>query len=157
MKYYDQISKSYNELHGQEQLNKLRIIKENLDIRKDNLLLDVGCGTGISSQFDCNVISLDPSIQLLNFNKNKNKFLGIAEKLPFKDNTFDIVVSMTAIHNFKDIEKSLKEMKRVGKGEFVFSILKKSDKFNKIEKLIKKHFKINKLIEEEKDVIFFCD
>jgi len=157
MGFYNEAAEGYDELHGQEQLNKLSIIKDNLDIKKEDMLLDVGCGTGISSEFDCKVIGIDLSLPLLKLNKNKDKFAGTAEMLPFRDDIFDIVVSMTAIHNFKDIEKSLKEMKRVGKGEFVFSILKKSDKFNKIEKLIKKHFKINKLIEEEKDVIFFCD
>jgi len=157
MNFYNQISKGYDELHKEEQLNKLNIIKKNIQINKNDLLLDVGCGTGISSQFDCKVIGLDPSIKLLNLNKNKNKILASAESIPFEDNHFDIVISITAIHNFNNIEKAIKEIKRVGKDKFVFSILKKSIKLNEIENLIKNNFKINKIIEEDKDIIFFCN
>lgn len=154
MSFYNQISKGYDELYGEEQFKKLDIIKNNLDIKKNDLLLDVGCGTGISSQFNCKVIGLDPSIKLLKF-KNKAKINSVAEKLPFKDNIFDFIISITAIHNFQDIEKSFKEIKRVGKNKFVFSILKKSKKFDEIENLIKKYFNIEEIIEEDKDAIFF--
>ena len=155
MSFYNQISKGYYELYGEEQFKKLAIIKNNLDIKKNDLLLDVGCGTGISSQFDCKVVGLDPSIKLLNY-KNKAKINSIAEKLPFKDNIFDFVISITAIHNFNDIEKSFKEIKRVGRNKFVFSILRNSKKFDEIENLIKKYFNIKEIIEEDKDTIFFA-
>ena len=155
MNYYNKISKGYNKLHKEEQLKKLNIIKNNIKIKKSDLLLDVGCGTGISSKFGCKVIGIDPSAELLKLNKNKNKFLGNAEKLPFKSNVFDFVISVTAVHNFKDIERALKEIKRVGKNNFVFSILKRSNKFDEIKKSIKKHFKIEKEIEEDKDIIFY--
>ena len=156
MQYYDSIAKYYNELHEEEQTGKLSIIKNKIKINKKTKILDVGCGTGISSNFDCFVIGVDPSMGLLRQNKNSRKLLGIAESLPFKDKSFDYVVSVTAIHNFKDIRKALAEIKRVGKKNFVFSVLKKTKKFNYIRKLIEKNFKINKIVEEEKDIIFFC-
>jgi len=156
MEFYNQTAKGYDELHSQEQLAKLTIIKDNLEIKSNDLLLDVGCGTGISSQFDCNVIGIDLSLPLLKLNKNNKKIQSAAERLPFKDNIFDCVVSVTSIHNFEDIESSLKEIKRVGRNKFVFSILKKTNHFIEIENLIKKYFKIDKVIEEEKDMIFFC-
>jgi len=156
MAYYDVIAKGYNELHSEEQLNKLSIIKENIKINKNTRILDVGCGTGISSGFECFAAGIDSSIGLLRQNKNNKKILGVAESLPFKDNSFDYVISITAIHNFKNIKKSIKEMKRVGKKDFVFSVLKKSGKFDYIKKMIEENFKIGKAVEEEKDVIFFC-
>jgi len=156
MNYYNKISEGYDELHKEEQLKKLSIIKNNLKIKKSDLLLDVGCGTGISSQFDCKVIGIDPSTGLLKRNKNKNKILAKAEYLPFKSNTFDFVISVTALHNFNNFEKSLKEIKRVGKSNFIFSILKRSSKLNRIKKEIKNNFKIKKTIKEEKDIIFFA-
>ena len=156
MTYYNRISRGYDELYKEEQLKKLSIIKKNIKINKNYLLLDVGCGTGVSSQFNCKVVGIDNSIELLRLNKNKNKILGNAESLPFKDNIFDAVVSITALHNFENIEKALKEMKRAGKKKFVFSVLKKSRKIKQIKKLIEKYFKINKVVEEEKDVLFFA-
>ncbi len=154
MNFYNQTSKGYNELYAEEQLKKLNIIKDNIKINKTDLLLDVGCGTGISSQFDCKVVGVDTSFQLLKQN-DMLRVNSFAENLPFKNNVFDFVVSLTAIHNFKNIEKSLKEIKRVGRKQFVFTILKRSKKFNEIEKTIEKHFKIKKTIEEDKDLVFF--
>ena len=153
MTYYDDISPGYNELHKEEQLNKLRIIKENLEINKSDRLLDVGCGTGFSLEyFDCDSTGLEPSKEMTR--DNKKIIIGKAENLPFENNSFDIVISVTAIHNFNDIEKGLKEIKRVGKNKFALSVLKKSKSFELIKKLIYEIFKIKKEIKEEKDIVF---
>ena len=85
MAYYDSIAKGYNELHKEEQINKLDIIKKNIRISKRTRLLDVGCGTGLSSEFDCFVVSIDPSIKLLKQNKNDKKLLSVTEMLPLKN------------------------------------------------------------------------
>lgn len=153
---YDKIAKGYDELYKEEQLAKLSIIKSNINVSKNKKLLDVGCGTGISSQFGCFTVGIDPSIELLSQNKNRNKLLGFAEQLPFKDSSFDYVISITALHNFKNIKKAIGEISRVGKEFFVFSVLKKSRKFSYIQIIIGKSFKINSIHEESKDVIFFC-
>lgn len=155
MPYYDSIAGSYNELHGEEQLNKLAIIKKNIKTGKKTKILDVGCGTGISSDFGCFAVGIDPSSGLLKYNHHL-KILGAAESLPFKDNSFDYVISVTSLHNFKDILQSISEIRRVGKKKFVFSVLKKSGKFDAIRLAIGSNFKISKEIEEEKDKIFVC-
>lgn len=156
MLHYNEIAEGYNELYEQEQCRKLSIIKDKIVIDRFTSILDVGCGTGISSQFDCNVVGIDPSTGLLNQNNNNNKLLGIAEQLPFKDSLFDYVISITSIHNFKNIKKSLNEMKRVGKDKCIFSVLKRTKKFDFIKNLVNFFFEVNNIIEEEKDVIFFC-
>jgi len=157
MGYYNEIAKGYEELHGTEQKFKLEIIKKYIKPKKNELLLDVGCGTGISSEFDCKVIGVDPSNGLINENKNKNKVLANGENLPFSTKKFDYVVSITSLHNFQDIKKGIIEIKRVGKKMFVFSILKKSNKFLMIEKEIKKHFLIKKKLDADKDLAYLCN
>ena len=152
---YDSMAGSYNELHGKEQLNKISIIKNNIKTGKKTRILDVGCGTGISSDFGCFVVGIDPSLGLLKYNRHL-KILGTAEALPFKSNSFDYVVAVTSIHNFNDITRSINEMKRVGKKNFIFSVLKKTKKFDAIRKAIENNFKISEEIEEEKDRIFVC-
>ena len=155
MDFYRLISKGYNELYGEEQKVKLNIIKENLDIKSTDLLLDVGCGTGISD-FDCKVLGIDPSVELLKQNLERQTVLAKAENIPFKDRSFDKVISVTAMHNFDNIEKSMEEIRRVGKKDFAFSILKKSSKFDFIEKEIKENFNIKKIIDGKKDWVFIC-
>src|SRR3989344_186203 len=146
MKYYNQISKGYNELYGQEQLEKVKIIKQY--IKPKGLLLDIGAGTGIcTTEFHqtCNCIALDPSEELLNQYKG-NKIIGKAEQLPFKNKVFDTIISITALHH-SDIKKSLQEIKRVAKpnAQIAITILNKSN--IKIKNYKKK-------IETEKDTIY---
>src|SRR3989338_3843018 len=158
MDFYKLISKGYDGLYGEEQKVKHDIIKANLNIKNGDLLLDVGCGTG--SSFNCRVIGIDPSMELLqqsqnNNNKNSynafNKILAKAENIPFKDNAFDKVISVTSIHNFDDFEKGILEIKRVGKRDFAFSILKKAKNFEPIQSEIKNNFSIEKLINAKQD------
>ena len=155
MDFYNQIAKGYDGLYLEEQSSKLSIIKSSIETGNNTKILDVGCGSGISSQFECRVVGVDPSIELIKQNP-KPKIIGIAEMLPFKNNSFDYVISVTSIHNFKNIKKSIGEIKRVGKENFVFSVLKKSVKFDLINELIQKSFIIEKVVDGGKDVIYFC-
>ncbi len=187
MNYYDSISSGYDELHSEEQLKKLAIVKQNIKPKKNDKLLDVGCGTGISSDWDCIVYAVDPSQGLLRIfkdrikkedkqNKNKKNDAGFekdikknqnkifikqacAEELPFKDNEFDYILSLTAIQNFDDIKQGLKEMKRVGKKKFALSFLKRSERKEYILELVE-HIFVNfniTQIEEDKDIILIID
>ncbi len=159
MTYYDEIAKTYNELHKEEQMKKLKIILDEDLISSSDKLLDVGCGTGFSlDYFDViESVGIDPAEKLIEQYAGKNKALvGCAENLPFENDFFDVVISITAIQNFEDIQKGLKEIKRVGKNKFGLTFLKRSIKSQLIEKLIRKtfsEFEI-KIIEEDKDLIF---
>ncbi len=161
--YYDEIASGYEELHREEQEGKVALVKKELKITQEMLLLDVGCGTGITSNFPCNVVGIDPAEKLLErfqapLAKHTEVVLGQAEDLPFPAEQFDVVVSITAIQNFEGIEQGIKEMHRVGKKDcqYALSFLKKSEKREMILKMIKKYFKITKEIEEEKDTILIC-
>ena len=156
MEYYDEISEGYDELHREGQLKKLALIKQYIKPKKTDTLLDIGCGSGLSSDWDCKVVGLDPSLSLLEKNP-KIKVFGSGEQLPFKDKSFDYVVCVTALHNFEDVEKGLKEIKRVAKGQVVISLLKKSQEFSRIKELIPEYFNIINEIDEVMDVIYIME
>jgi len=167
MEYYNEIAEGYDELYKKEQLEKLELIKSLLKqlkirLRKDYELLDVGCGTGISTHFwgytNADRIGIDPAEKLIKIAQHdleSQYFIEKAENIPFDDNSFDLVTSITAIQNFQNIEKALKEINRVAKKIIILTFLKKSPKQQQIIKLIKNNFK-NILLqtEQEKDLIF---
>ncbi|MBW3003264.1 class I SAM-dependent methyltransferase [Candidatus Woesearchaeota archaeon] len=159
MTYYDEISSGYNELHRDEQVKKIKLIKKELNVEKKHKLLDIGCGSGIAFEFfDCKLFGIDPSLELIKqipVGKIITKAAS-AERIPFPDMYFDIIISVTAIQNFEDLDRGLTEIKRVAKpkAQIAISCLKKSSKLEEIREKIKEHFEIKKEIEEEKDIIW---
>ncbi len=159
--YYNQIAPSYNELHGEEQVKKADIIlDEVLKLKQEGSLLDIGGGTGVSTEiftkyFSC--VLIDPSEDLLEQGSpNIEKILAGAEEIPFSDNKFDVIISLTALHH-ADLLQTIDEIKRVSKDNALVAIsfLKKSSKLEEFRSLFKDHFKNYREIEEEKDIIFF--
>ncbi len=107
----------------------LDVHRESAGVSKGDLILEVCCGTGVVGQqlskSRAKVIGIDISLSMLG-NAKKRLFSCInsqAERLPFKDNTFDVVICRQAFH-FLDIKKVLGEMFRVvrsGTGRIVIS------------------------------------
>ena len=148
MNYYDSISKGYDELYGSEQLEKFEEIRKEIQGR----VLDVGCGTGLITKLIPNSVGLDSSSGML------SKFEGIkvladAQKLPFKNKSFDTVISLTVLQDLKNPLKALNEMIRVGK-KVVFSIQKRNWSKERIEKLIDNSKIEGKLWAGKKDWFF---
>ena len=153
MDYYDQISRGYPELHRQEQLKKLQIIRQHLTLEPTDTLLDVGCGPGYSFEvFDCDVTGVDSSKELLRRAHEKTVHAN-AEKLPFPDKSFDAVICVTALHNFEHPDKALKEMKRVCKRTGAITVLKKAKNKADLVRQVKQKFEVISEVDEAKDVI----
>jgi len=78
----------------------------------------------------------------------RDKKVGTAEGLPFPNDHFDVVISLTALHH-ADVKKALREIFRVLKkdGKVAISIMKKS----KVDLELFKNFK---KIDGDKDWIF---
>ena len=83
-------------------------------------ILDVGCGTGANlemlSQFG-NAEGVDVSDDALEFCKRKGLTAqkGLAEQLPFVDESFDITTALDVVEHLDDDVAGLKEMFRVTK------------------------------------------
>ncbi len=138
--YYDSIAACYNELHGEEQLRKLRLIHEYLSKNKlilpTDTLLDVGCGTGLSASiFKNRIQGVEPSKAMA----HQAPFpvtICAAEQLPFPNNAFDVVLCITAVHNMVVPEQAIKEMQRVSRKLIIISVLKKSINAKRLFQLI---------------------
>ena len=94
-------------------------------------LLEVGIGTGaFAVEFKkrgAEVYGIDPANNMLEIAQKRGLIVkfGYGEAVPFEDNTFDVVVSITAMENSKDPDKFVKEMVRVAKphGTIVIAVL----------------------------------
>lgn len=159
MEYFDTLAAGYDELHGEEQRRKLSILKAHLKSDESDLLLDVGCGTGISSEFfNCRIIGIDNSMEMLLEAKRKKAenaqyLLADGEQLPFKTGVFDCVICVTALHNFTSPKNALSDMKRVGKRSGAVTVLKKVERSSDLEILVNEVMGIMRVIDEEKDRI----
>ncbi len=143
---YKELSKGYDELYGAEQLKKIEIIKPYLKGK----ILDLGAGTGILAKHFPNVTSLEPCKEMLD-QAPEPKVLAKAEEIPFKENSFNTIVSLTALHHC-DIDKVISEIKRLNPKYLVLTLLKKSKNCKNFTKKLKENFNL-KQIEEEKDLI----
>jgi ubiquinone/menaquinone biosynthesis C-methylase UbiE len=95
----------------QETLNRL-------EIKTGESILDLGCGTGALIQRLLQVVpksdiaGIDPCFEMLEIARQKLPstvalMLGSADAVPFADESFDIVVSTSAFHYFRDPAKVL--------------------------------------------------
>lgn len=121
--FYNEIADEFDLIMNKYDLNKrLKIIFKDL-INKQIAgckLLDAGCGTGNFSREaiikGAKVISMDISSRLIKITHNKchNKVVrGDVLNLPFKNDSFDIVLSTEVIEHTLNPGKAIAEMARV--------------------------------------------
>ncbi|HMT03160.1 MAG TPA: methyltransferase domain-containing protein [Burkholderiales bacterium] len=102
-------------------------------LNSDLNILDLGSGPGTFSHFsnflaNSNFILYDISLSMLKSTFNKNKFFcinGDAELLPFKNNSFNLVISnlmMQWLNNKKKVFKEINKVIHLG-SEFIFTSL----------------------------------
>lgn len=107
-----------------------------IEISKKDIILDIGCGGGVNIErflkmTDNNVYGIDYSDVAVKKSVELNKkaiedkrceiIKGSVSKLPFEDNSFNIITAFETVYFWPDFENDLKEVKRVLKdGGIIF-------------------------------------
>jgi len=142
---FDTISENYDGLN--------RVISFGIDVKwrkkvvaiigknKPKQILDIATGTGdlaimMAELNPDRIIGLDISPGMLNVGKQKiakanlsdmiEMIVGDSENMPFKDHTFDAITVSFGVRNFANLDKGLKEIKRVLKPGGTFVVLETS-------------------------------
>ncbi len=106
------------------------------NVKKDQKVLDVGCGTGLLSlrfleKADCYITGIDSSAEMLSIFIEKIKKLALSERvvykledaksIEFEPDSFDIVASTITLHHQKNKYPTIKKIYNIlkPKGRFV--------------------------------------
>ncbi len=107
-----------------------RVVAQNMvdhyGLKPGDRVLDVGCGKGfLLYEFTqvlpgVEVVGIDISAYAIENSKEEVKphlQVAHANALPFADDSFDLVISLTTLHNLEcfDLDKALREMERVSR------------------------------------------
>jgi len=125
---YNQSAHVYDTQYLEEQEAKITTIMQNLSLKNNSVVLDIGCGTGLlikhfADKFEF-FVGADISRGLLKYAKRKAKpfpnsalVLADADNLPFPNQTFDAVFAVTLLQNMPDPSTTLTEINRVSKAK----------------------------------------
>lgn len=108
--------------------NIARKLAEHYQLKAGDKVLDVGCGMAhllyeLTLEVPgLQVYGIDISQYALENAKEEIRErlqYGQAQNIPFNDNEFDLVISLTTLHNLKvyDLKKAVEEIERVSKGQ----------------------------------------
>ena len=155
---FDKVYKNYDLMNDIMSLGVHRLWKKNMirwmNPQKESKIIDVASGTGdlakIISEKNNNqndISCVEPNRGMLKEGKKKLKYfknikwyLSSAEKLSFKDNTFDFYTISYGIRNVTDINQCLKEAHRVLKPGGRFLCLEFSKIENEIVNLLYQNY-----------------
>lgn len=155
---YDSSAGYYDNRYRKIQEEKYDIILNNYDLLEKRIL-DNGCGTGLLIEyllnskinhhiFKCKYVAVDISWKMLcKFKKKllklRNKpnvlfVLSDMENLPFRNNSFNLIFSLTSFQNLPNILNGIRESLRVSvnKGDIKFSILRKKLELDEVKNLL---------------------
>jgi len=140
MHRYDLTAHIYDMRYAEEQTAKIEAVMESINMEKEGLVLDVGCGTGLLFNYIANktkmIVGLDISRgTLFQAKKRAKKFANVhliladSDNIPLKEGVFSHVFALTLIQNTPNPFKTFNEIKRVSKENAVIIVTGLKKKF----------------------------
>jgi SAM-dependent methyltransferase len=116
---YDVIGLTYTRTRRPDRRIATRITAALGDART---VVNVGAGAGSYEPTGRFVVGVDPSRTMLAQRPNgaAAAVQGVAEALPFADDSFDAAMATLTLHHWPDVERGLAEMRRVAPRQVVF-------------------------------------
>ena len=122
-KWYDALSKNYDELYGEEQDKKHAKVLQLLGKEEVKITVDVGCGTGklleLLSRRGQVSLGIDLSVQMLSRAKQRmtssifQLVRADASHLPLRDSIADRVTSVSMTESGRPLEEHFNELSRI--------------------------------------------
>jgi ubiquinone/menaquinone biosynthesis C-methylase UbiE len=140
MRHYDQQATIYDAQYLGEQNAKIEDALSITELKPNETVLDLGCGTGFLFHHIAKkirlLVGLDISSNVIREAKKRTKNLSNialvradADNTPFPDRIFDRVFAITLLQNMPDPMKTISEMNRVGKSQAIFAVTGLKKKF----------------------------
>lgn len=122
--HYDRLARIYDSLYGEEQRSKIESILKILKIGCEDLVLDLGCGTGLLIEYVAmkvnHFVGVDLSGESLKIAVERSRRLGVKQKvsllqadvdnLPFRDDVFDKIFALTLLQSLPEPCKTIYEI-----------------------------------------------
>jgi ubiquinone/menaquinone biosynthesis C-methylase UbiE len=151
MHHYDQLSLIYDTQYAEEQNAQIEAALNNTKPEENELVLDLGCGTGLLFEKVAKpaglLVGVDISSKILQEAKKRAKrfpntavLRADADCTPFQNQTFDYVFAVTLLQNMPKPLKTIQETRRVSKPQsaIILTGLKKKFTQEYFMKLLKK-------------------
>lgn len=140
LRHYDQLAPVYDIQYAEEQNAKIKAALNNTKPGENDLVLDLGCGTGFLFEQTAKtklLVGIDISSKILQEAKKRAKKLpnaavirADADYTPFQNQTFDYVFAVTILQNMPNPLKTLREIKRVSKPQSAIILTGLKKKFS---------------------------
>ena len=118
MALYDTIGRGYRELRRPDPRIAAPIFAA---LDRAGSVVNVGAGAGSYEPRDRKLVAVDPSIVML---RQRDRgaapaVRGSAERLPFRDESFDASLAVLTIHHWHDLSRGLRELRRAARRKVV--------------------------------------
>ena len=141
IRHYNHLAPFYDAQYSEEQNAQIETALNNTKLSQNDIILDMGCGTGLLFQHVAKsaklVVGIDASSKILQEAKKRAKRLpntailrADADYTPFQNQTFHYVFAVTLLQNMPNPLKTLQEIKRVSKSQSTIIVTGLKKKFS---------------------------